>query len=90
MFGGPILVTKARENHIDICFLNNPHTGEPQGLGHAYKKDFIRMDEVPEDVKKVLSFWVTRAICSIDQNLTMTYEAGQAVWPELKRLKVMK
>jgi hypothetical protein len=89
MFSGPILVTKVRKNHIDICYLNNPHTNAPQGLGHAYKKDFIRVDEVPEDLRGILSLWVTRAICSDDPNLTMTYEAGQAVGLELKRLEVV-
>ena len=89
MFTGPVLVTKVRKNHIDICYLNNPHANAPQGLSHVYKKDFICIDEVPDDVREVLSFWVTRAICSDDPNLTMTHEAGQLVQSELKRLEVV-
>lgn len=86
MFSGPILVTKVRRAHIDICYLNNSHTGEPQGNGYQYRSDFMLMDEAPEEWREILPFWVTRAICSTDPNLTMTYEAGQGAPSELERL----
>ena len=88
MFSGPILVTKVRKNHIDICYLNNSHTDAPQGNGYQYTKDFMPMDEVPKEWRDIITLWVTRAICSTDPNLTMTYEAGQAVASELERLGV--
>lgn len=90
MSAGPVLITKVYDNdrHIDICYLNNQHTNKPQGLGHAYKEHFMTMEQVPSAWCTLLHFWVTRAICSDDPNLAMTYEAGQAVQSELKRLEV--
>ncbi len=90
MSSGPVLVTKVYDNerHIDICYLNNPHTNMPQGLGHAYLEQFMPMEQVPSAWCTLLEFWVTRAICSDDPNLAMTYEAGEAVGSELERLGV--
>jgi len=89
MFSGPVLITKVHnERQIDICYLNNPHTGKPQGLGHTYVEHFMPMDEVPEEWRDNIALWVTRAICSADPNLAMTYEAGQHVGSELERLGV--
>ena len=48
----------------------------------------MTMEQVPSAWCTLLHFWVTRAICSDDPNLAMTYEAGQAVQSELKRLEV--
>ena len=87
MFAGPILVTKVHNDRlIDICFLNNSHTNKPQGLGCTYTEDYMSMNEVPDEWRDILAFWVTRAICSTDPNLAMTYEAGQAAPSELERL----
>ena len=87
MFAGPALITKEHGNgSIDICYLNNPHTNAPQGLSRVWKRDFMPMDRVPEVWREHLSYWVTRALCSSDPNLTMTYEAGQNIMSELERL----
>ena len=84
---GPVLITKMHsENHVDICYLNNPHIQEPQGLGFVPGFRFKQMKEVPEIWKEMLSMWVTRAITSFDSNLTMNYEAGEGALKELRRL----
>jgi hypothetical protein len=89
MFSGPVLVTKVHnDRQVDICYLNNPHTDMPQGLGHTYAEQFMPMDQVPAEWDDVLEYWVTRAICSDDPNLAMTFEAGEAVGQELYRLGV--
>jgi hypothetical protein len=87
MFAGPVLITNEYPNgSIDICYLNNPHTNEPQGLSRIWKRDFMPMDRVPEVWREHLSYWATRALCSSDPNLTMTYEAGQNILSELERV----
>ena len=89
MFAGPVLITNEhKDGSIDICYLNNPHTNEPQGLSRVRNLVFMPMDRVPEVWREQLSYWVTRALCSSDPNLTMTYEAGQNIMSELERLGV--
>ena len=86
---GPALVTRViSDTMIDICLLNNNHVDKPQGLGHQYTDEYMNMHQVPTDWDTILDYWVTRAICSDDPNLTMTYEAGEAVGTELYRLGV--
>lgn len=86
-FKGPVLVTKVHGNlKIDICYLNNPHTNEPQGLGHAYVSDFMPIVEAPKEWKQLLPYWMTRAITSTDTRLGMAWESGDRSSQELKRL----
>jgi len=87
MFTGPVLVTQVHsEDHINICYLNNPHTDEPQGLGYVPGFRFEQMEEVPEIWEEMLPMWVKRAIASCDPNLTMTAEARDKALLELERL----
>ncbi|HIL98562.1 MAG TPA: hypothetical protein EYG51_22025 [Pseudomonadales bacterium] len=90
IFHGPVLVTKVYGDlKADICYLNNPHTNEPQGLGHAHQRDFMPIAEAPKEWKQLLSYWMTRAITSTDTRLCMTWEAGERSSRELERLGVL-
>lgn len=87
MFTGPILITEVHsEDHVDICYLNNPHTGKPQGLARVPNHRFEQILEVPVKWKAMLNIWVTRALVSFDTNLTMTTIARDNAQYELERL----
>ena len=87
MFTGPVLITQIHsEDHVNICYLNNPHTNKPQGLGYTPGFRFEKMEEVPAAWEEILPIWVTRALVSFDPNLTMTAEARDNAQYELERL----
>tara|TARA_R110000851_G_scaffold46832_5_gene113904 strand:+ start:837 stop:1154 length:318 start_codon:yes stop_codon:yes gene_type:complete len=86
-FGGPCLVTAVvGAGFIDVCILNQRLTNEPQGLSWVRADDYRLMEKVPEMWRDNLHYWLTRAICSTNVHLTMTYEAGQGLQNELERL----
>ena len=86
-FEVPCLVTAVTGlGFIDICILNQVSTNEPQGHHWARAEDYRLMEKVPDKWRDNLHYWLTRAICSTNVHLTMTYEAGQGLQNELERL----